>query len=1116
MKNNLYKNNLVPINLKNKHILRIMKMVFISLFVFISGIFATEANSQNTKISISKDNANIQEVINAIEKQTDYLFIYNKKEVNVNQRVSVHATNKTVAEVLHNIFENTEISYAMQGNNIMLMKREKPENNRSITISQQSGKTITGKIVDAKGEPIIGANVIIKGTTNGMISDVDGKFTLQNVPNNAVVQVSYIGYLTQNIRITSQSSLNVTLIEDTQKLNEVVVVGYGTQKKSNLTGSVSSIKPSEYNDLNLNVQQTIQGRVAGVDVSNNKIIIRGAASIHGSDPLWIVDGVPGSEPNFNDIESIEILKDAASTAIYGAQGAGGVILVTTKKGKVGKISVNAMTNFGIKTAIDRPDMLHRDDYIKAKLAAGFSIPVGSGWEDASSLPDTDWNKVIWRNAWQQNHFVQLTGGTERTTFNSSMEYHFNKGLLLDNKSEGGTLRMASTTKVTDNFDVAEVISMNYDNTNPVAALDGGNDFFYYRQTPMMAVYDTEDGGYGKDPAGGYYSGVNQLQSIKTNHINSKTYKTTGDLILTYKPIKGLTLQANLYGQIYSYAYNRFQEYCTTNVSTTNQSYTKTYTTGHQLRMLYTGTYEKTIADNHNFKIMGGYEAYKKYYTGAGGWADGFAVQPSEDMTLATGSTKVYGGTTQGRSISMFGRFNYDYANKYLFEASIRRDGYDNFGTNNRFGVFPSLSLGWNIAKENFMADNKIFSNLKLRGSWGQIGNNTIDQFLYETAWTNSGLYEAYQDGKIVRGFRYTGIANPNIKWETVTQWNVGLDWGLLNGKLNGTVEYYDKKTTNMLYDVGVPTSSGSYATSLTTNIGKIDNKGLEVSIGWRDSYKDLHYSVDLNISHNNNKVERLSDDINTVLYYGATTGKFLSSPYRTEAGKPMGQLWGYVCDGIFQSNDEVAALNAKAPSGHYQYAGTAAGDLKWRDLNGDGQITEADRTYIGNPWPKYTLGANINLSYKGFDLMMAWTGAFKVDLFNSIKFYERQFYTSFSSTYKVFDGWSETNTGAKNPRVTMTDPNYNFSTVSSYFVENGAYLKLKTLHFGYNLPKNIISKIGFEKVKFYVNLENPIIFTKFQGDPELGGSYLRRNEYGSNFIISPQTRSFMGGISLTY
>ena len=238
----------------------------------------------------------------------------------------------------------------------MLMKREKPENNRSITVSQQSGKTITGKIVDAKGEPIIGANVIIKGTTNGMISDVDGKFTLQNVPNNAVVQVSYIGYLTQNIRITSQSALNVTLIEDTQKLNEVVVVGYGTQKKSNLTGSVSSIKPSEYNDLNLNVQQTIQGRVAGVDVSNNKIIIRGAASIHGSDPLWIVDGVPGSEPNFNDIESIEILKDAASTAIYGAQGAGGVILVTTKKGKVGKISVNAMTNFGIKTAIDRPNM----------------------------------------------------------------------------------------------------------------------------------------------------------------------------------------------------------------------------------------------------------------------------------------------------------------------------------------------------------------------------------------------------------------------------------------------------------------------------------------------------------------------------------------------------------------------------------------------------------------------------------------------------------------------------------------------------------------------------------------------------------------------------------------
>jgi len=1088
-----------------------MKLTTLGLILFALNITAS-VYSQQTKLSLNVNNQSIKEVLYQIESKSDYHFIYEVGKINVDKKVSIHVKEKTIDYILLNLFGKEGINYEVTDNNLILINPVNNRPNRSGSSEQQRPKHIKGTVVDNNGQPIIGANVVEKGTTNGIITDAEGKFAL-DVASSSTLQVSYIGYLTQDLLVGNKSDFQIKLLEDTQNLDEVVIVGYGTQKKSNLTGSVSSIKPSEYTDLNINVTQSIQGRVAGVDVSNGKVIIRGAASIHGSDPLWIVDGVPGSEPNYNDIESIEILKDAASTAIYGAQGAGGVILVTTKKGKVGKISVNAMTNFGIKTAIDRPNMLHRDDYIKAKLAAGFSIPVGSGWENASSLPDTDWNKVIWRNAWQQNHFIQLTGGSEKTTFNTSLEYHHNKGMMVDNMAEGGTLRMASTTKVTKNFDVSEVLSLTYGNSKPVAF---GSAESIYRQTPMMSVYDTENGGYGKDPAGGYYSGDNQLEAIKTNHENSKAYNTVGDVILTYRPIKGLTLQANLYAQAYSYAYNDFREAYSTNALSVSQSYTKSYTTGHQLRMLYTGTYEKTIADNHNFKIMGGYEAYKKYYTSSGGWADGFAVQPAEDMSLATGSTKVSGGTTQGRSISMFGRFNYDYANKYLFEASVRRDGYDNFGTNNRFGVFPSISVGWNIAKEGFMENNKIFSNLKLRGSWGQIGNNTIDQFLYETAWTNSGLYEAFQDGKIVRGFRYTGIANADIKWETVTQWNVGLDWGALNGRLNGTIEYYDKKTTDMLYDVGVPVSSGSFATSLTTNIGKIGNKGLEISLGWRDVYKDLHYSIDLNVSHNRNKVERLSEDINTVLYYGTTLGRFLSSPYRTEAGKPMGQIWGYKCDGIFQSDDEVKALNAKSPTGIYQYAGTAAGDLKWRDINGDGKISDADRTYIGNPWPKYTLGANINLSFKGFDLMMAWTGAFKVDLFNSTKFYERQFYTSYSSTYKVFDGWSTTNTGAKNPRVTMTDPNFNFSTTSSYYVEDGSYLKLKTLHFGYNLPKSIISRLGFEKIKFYVNMENPIIFTKFQADPELGGSYLRRNEYGNSFILSPQTRSIMGGISLTY
>ena len=1063
-----------------------------------------ETETDNVPITLAYVNKTVKEVIGKIEKDNGYIFFYLDKSLDMSRKVSINVQDGKIEEVLDQLFDGTEVSYYISDRQVMLSR--KAETIQSA--ENQQTQRIKGIVQDALG-PLAGVNILEKGTTNGTISNMNGEFILENVPVNATLVISYIGFVTQQIPVNGQTEFTITLNEDSENLDEVVVVGYGVQKKSNLTGSVASIKPADYQTLNIDVKQAIQGRVAGVDVSNGSIIIRGAASIQGSSPLWIVDGVPGTEPNFNDIESIEILKDAASTAIYGAQGAGGVILVTTKKGKAGKIAVNFQANLGASKAIDRPNMLRRDDYIRAKLDAGFAIPSGSGWEDASDLPDVNWNDYIWQKAFRQNYFAQILGGNERTTFSSSLGYYHNKGLEKDNVSDGGTFRLASDTKVSDKFSVSEVIYLQYDNVDPVRGIT------YFRQTPMMSVYDEEDGGYGKDPAGGYFSGANPLQQIKGNHHNQKTYQGMGNLMLTYQPIKGLTLHATFFAKMYSYIGTQFLEAWNTNACAQNQSFTKNSTTGHELRMLYTGTYEKTFLEKNLVKVMGGYEAYKLQYNLVGAWADGFPTQVADDMSLSTGNAKVSGGKTQNRSLSWFGRLNYSFDDKYLLEGSIRRDGYDNFAPDNRHGYFPSVSAGWNISRESFFENVHFVDILKLRGSWGKIGNNTCGQFLYETGWTNSGMYQAFSDGDIVRGFYYAGMPNKNIKWETVTQWNVGLDATLLDGRLTGTIEYYDKETTDMLYQVGIPASSGSFSSQLTTNIGEIRNKGLEISLGWRDQIQDFNYNVNVNLSHNKNKVVKLSDDINTVLYYGATHGSFLSSPYRTEAGQPMGQIWGYVCDGIFQSQAEVDALNAASPTGIYQYAGTSAGDLKWRDVNGDGKIDADDRTYIGNPWPKYTLGININMAYKGFEMMLAFTGAFKVDLFNSMKFYERQFFTSFSSTYKVFEGWSETNTNTSHPRVIQTDPNYNFSTVSSYYVENGNYLKLKTFHFGYNLPVSLISKIGLSKLQLFVNLENPIIFTKFQSDPELGGNYLRRNEYGGSFVNSPQSRSYMGGISLT-
>ena len=470
-----------------------------------------ETETDNVPITLAYVNKTVKEVIGKIEKDNGYIFFYLDKSLDMSRKVSINVQDGKIEEVLDQLFDGTEVSYYISDRQIMLSR--KAETIQSA--ENQQTQRIKGIVQDALG-PLAGVNILVKGTTNGTISNMNGEFILENVPVNATLVISYIGFVTQQIPVNGQTEFTITLNEDSENLDEVVVVGYGVQKKSNLTGSVASIKPADYQTLNIDVKQAIQGRVAGVDVSNGSIIIRGAASIQGSSPLWIVDGVPGTEPNFNDIESIEILKDAASTAIYGAQGAGGVILVTTKKGKAGKIAVNFQANLGASKAIDRPNMLRRDDYIRAKLDAGFAIPSGSGWEDASDLPDVNWNDYIWQKAFRQNYFAQILGGNERTTFSSSLGYYHNKGLEKDNVSDGGTFRLASDTKVSDKFSVSEVIYLQYDNVDPVRGIT------YFRQTPMMSVYDEEDGGYGKDPAGGYFSGAIPLQQIKGNHNNHTT------------------------------------------------------------------------------------------------------------------------------------------------------------------------------------------------------------------------------------------------------------------------------------------------------------------------------------------------------------------------------------------------------------------------------------------------------------------------------------------------------------------------------------------------------------------------------------------------------------------
>lgn len=1089
----------------------VMIMRFTMLFFFMSiwGAMAT-SYSQTTKLSLNVKNKAISQVIKEIEEQSEFTFVYNVNEVNLDKKISLKFQNKSILDVLENLFDDNSLGYKITDRHIALYKKNRDQ--------QQGPEKITGTITDDNGDPVIGANVIVEGVSIGTVSDVNGKFELM-APIGSILKVTYIGYLNYTEKTTaSKRDYTIRLREDSQSLEEVVVVGYGVQKKSNVTGSVGSVKPENFKDLDLGVTEVIQGRVAGVNVSNDKIIIRGAASINGSDPLWIVDGVQGGAPNFNDIESIEILKDAASTSIYGARGAGGVILVTTKKGKAGRISINAKANVGVAMPIDIPDMLSTPDFIDRKLAAGFINNPESGWNNPSDLPNTNWNDEIWRNAFKQNYFLQMTGGNDKTSFNMSADFSKNEGHKISRLSEGGSLRVASSTQINKKVKITEIVSLGYGSDRPSQPLG-----ISYRQVPTMLVNDPKNisgGGWGKQPAGGYFEGTNYVMDELVHHYNNKNYWGKANLILNWEIIKDLTFQANLSGDFSSRANNDFQEAWNIGSLSRGNEYKKDYGSGHSLRMFYTLTYDHTFAGKHYVKGLLGYEASQSESSNAGGWKNGFPVKVAEDMALGTGDKDIVGGKGQGRSLSQFARLNYAYDNKYLFEATIRRDGYDNFGPDNRFGLFPSMSVGWNIAKEAFIADNiSWISQLKLRSGWGKIGNNTIGQFLYEPSFTNNLLYYSYDGETVQRGFWYGKVANTSVKWEEVAQFDLGLDIGLLNSRLNITAEYYNKKTSDMLYWIGVPISTGTNAgnggiPTYPANIGEISNKGFDLMIQYRDNYKDFRYDVAFTLSTNRNKVVKLNDEINPIIWKGPSGDcTWNSSQYRTENGQPMGQLYGYVVEGIFQNQPEIDALNVKASDGIYQQTGTAPGDFRYKDVNKDGKITNEDKEYIGNPWPKLTYGLNISLSWKNFDLMMGWVGNAGFDIFNDAKAYERNFYGDYSTTYKVFDAWTSQHPNSSHPRVIKEDPNGNFKNFSSYFVEDGSYLKLKSLHIGYSLPKSLLSKFYVEGLKVFVNCNNILTFTKFQGDPELSGGYLERTTYSSTRY--PASKSVMGGISLT-
>ena len=986
----------------------------------------------------------------------------------------------------------------------------------------------SGIIVDANGEPIIGASVIEKGTKNGTVTDIDGNFKLQTKQGSLLV-ISYIGYVTQDVK--AAPNLKITLKEESKLLNEVVVTGYTTQRKADLTGAISVVSVNEIAKQNENNPiKALQGRVPGMNISADgapsgsaTVRIRGIGTLNNNDPLYIIDGVPTKagmhELNGNDIESIQVLKDAASASIYGSRAANGVIIITTKQGKKGKVKVDLDASVAVSSYAHKMDVMNAKEYGQVMWQAyvndgmdpntnglgyryqwGYDAngyPVLNGikmnkyLDAASTTPaaDTDWFDQTTRTGVIQQYNVAVSNGTEKGSSYFSLGYYKNLGIIKTSDFERFSARMNSDYKLIGNvLTVGENFTLN--RTSEVQA-PGGFLSNVLQFNPSLPVY-TAKGEYA-GPVGGYPDRENPVARLQRNKDNRYTYwRLFGDAYLNLNPFKGFNIRST-FGLDYSQKQQRIFTYPVTEGNVANNKNGVEAKQEHWTKWMWNAvaTYNAGMGLNR-VDVMLGMELNREDDTNFSGYKENFIILNPDYMwpDAGVGTAQSYGGGSGFSLVSYFGKLNYNYDDKYMASLTVRHDGSSRFGRNNRYATFPSVSLGWRINRENFLKKATWIDDLKLRASWGQTGNQEISNIARYTIYvSNYGVSEnggqsygtSYDIGgtnggkTLPSGFKRDQIGNDNIKWETTTQTNLGFDFSFFNGSLYGGFDWYYKKTKDILVQMAGIAAMGEGSTQWI-NAGEMENRGIELNLGYRGQTNfGLKYDFTGNIGTYRNKITKLPATV-------AANGTFGGNGVKSVIGHPMGAQVGYIADGIFKSQDEID--NSAVQDG------AALGRIRWKDLNGDNKITEADQDWIYNPVPDFTYGFNLYLEYKNFDFTMFWQGVQGVDIISDLK-KETDLWAGLNIGFlnkgrRLLDAWSPTNTGSNIPALTLSDNN-NEKRVSTYWVENGSYLKLRTIQLGYNFPQSIAKKLFMERFRVYLSAQNLLtIHSKnFTGvDPE--------------------------------
>jgi TonB-linked SusC/RagA family outer membrane protein len=1001
--------------------------------------------------------------------------------------------------------------------------------------------TVAGTVTDAEDQPLVGVNVTVKGTTTGTVTDVQGRFSLAVPDEKAVLAFSFIGYVTEEVAVGNRTQLNVRLVADIQSLSEVVVVGYGTQQRRDVTGSVASVKEAEIKAVPVTgVDQALQGRAPGVQVIQNSgapggsvsVRVRGVGTVGNSEPLYVVDGVPfinsagngtnaadnSSNVNIlntlnpNDVVSIDVLKDASATAIYGARGANGVVIITTKRGQAGKPVVNFDSYYGVQGVAKRVDLLDAAEFAELnndvltnggkKTNPDFANPAALG-------AGTDWLDEIFRPAPIQSYNLAASGGNDKTQFAISGGYFRQDGIIIGSDFKRYSVRLNLDSKLSDKIRIGNSLSISRTEQRAVTTDEdtkSGLVFLAMNQLPTLPVY--RDGSYAGPEGPIEYVGdksnpVGRALEID-NFLNRN--RLLGSVYGEWDILEGLRFRTNLGLDVLFRTNSAFEpDYQWGGIR--HSPATVEERASNELIWLAenTLTYTRNFGGKHALTALVGTTAQNSASQGLVARDARYPYNSVQSLNIGSGTYGAESSRDSWSLLSYIGRVNYAFADKYLFTGTVRVDGSSRFGASNRYGVFPSGSVAWRISQEGFMQHLPAVSDLKLRASYGATGNQEIGLYGYATLLRGDQNY-VFND-QITVGVGPTTLPNPGVRWESVKQANVGVDLALFNDRVSLTADVFDKTTTGMLLGIPIALSSG-YRSASAVNAGRVQNQGLELGLNTRNlAGGSLTWNTDFNITFIKNKVLDLS--VGRPISGGDID--FNQTITRTQAGQPIGTFYGYVTDGIFGSADEVKAHATQQP-------GTAPGDIRFRDLNGDGIINDDDRTFIGSPIPKFTFGLTNNLAFKGFDLSVFLSGVYGNDVFNANRIFNEQMSGAFNQTTETLNRWRspEQPGNGKMPRAVWDDPNINART-SDRYVEDGSYLRIRNLTLGYTLPQALTGTLRMSRLRVYASAQNLHTFTRYKGfDPEVGPYRGNSLQNGVNNGTYPVARVLLAGLNVSF